>query len=207
VPAALLRRITRREHLEKAEQAAMQRLLSLGKPGEIFADVGAYHGAFARAAKARGFEVVCFEPDPENARHLRGLRVIEAVVSDNTEPVTFAARGSEVSGAGDFYLSAGTKYIVRPAVTLDAVFFNSDRRVGLLKVDVEGFEAKVMRGAERVLRDARAVLVEVHPPGMRLIGDDPDSLRVALSGFEIEELDADEQTGRAHWLGVRSTSP
>jgi FkbM family methyltransferase len=207
VPAALLRRITRREHLEDAEQAAMQRLLSFGEPGEIFADVGAYHGAFARAAKARGFEVVCFEPDPANARHLRGLRVVEAVVSDNTDPVTFAARGSEVSGAGDFYFSDRTKYIVRPSVTLDAVFFNSDRRVGLLKVDVEGFEAKVMRGAQRVLQSARALLVEVHPPGMLLLGDDPESLRAALSAFEIEELDVDEETGRAHWLAVRSTSP
>jgi FkbM family methyltransferase len=192
----------RRPALESQELVALEKLLEHARPDELLADVGAYHGAFARAAADRGVDVVCFEPDPANAAHLRKFRVVQAVVSDNAQPVTFAARGSQVSGAADLYLSDETEYVVTPAVTLDAVFLDSERRVGLIKVDVEGYEGKVLRGSERVLGEARAVLVELHQ-AMRLVGDTPDTIRATLADFDIEVLDGDAETERAHWLAVR----
>jgi FkbM family methyltransferase len=192
-----------RPALEDSELAALDRLLEHLRPGEILADVGAYHGAFAKAAAKRGSTVVCFEPDPRNAAKLRQFTVVQAVVSDTTEPVTFAARGSQVSGAADLYLSETTSYMVAPAVTLDGVFVDSERQVGAIKIDVEGYEAKVLRGARRVLGEARAVLVELHVGAMRLVGDSPTSVRHALEGFDIEVLDGDAEVERAHWLAVR----
>lgn len=196
----------RRETLEPSEQEALRRLLDLGNAGELFLDVGAYHGAYARAAAGRGLETLCFEADPRNARKIRGHQVIRAVVSNDTSPVTFAARGSQVSGAADVYYSAATRYLVAPSVTLDGVLFDSNRVARLLKIDVEGFELKVVRGAERTLQDIRAALVEVHPAAMALVGDTPDELRHALEGIglEVEVLDENAETGRAHWLAQRA---
>jgi hypothetical protein len=68
-------------------------------------------------------------------------------------------------------------------VRLDSIF--EDRPVDLLKVDVEGFEERVLAGATRLLNDAarapRQVFIEVHPYAWPAFGTSSDSLLALLA--------------------------
>src|SRR6266576_1140699 len=57
----------------------------------------------------------------------------------------------------------------------------------LLKVDVEGFEAHVFRGAERLLSgpDAPAIMFELNPMTLREVGSSVSAIATALFGYEF----------------------
>ncbi|MFZ0658613.1 MAG: FkbM family methyltransferase, partial [Candidatus Binataceae bacterium] len=80
-----------------------------------------------------------------------------------------------------------------PMVTLDSVF--PDSRVNLLKIDVEGYEEPVLRGAHALLGDParrpRAIFVEVHPFAWEALGTTSDSILDLLTGagYRVESPD------------------
>lgn len=135
--------------------------------GVVF-DIGANAGIYSLAALAAnpGVAVHAFEPTPEIAERLRrsremnglkGLRVCEAAVG--------AAEGNaelvQCSGGGD---NEGMNY-VRPGseggatVRVETVDGYCERegiaRVDLMKIDVQGAEADVLRGAAGMLAAGR----------------------------------------------------
>ncbi len=59
-------------------------------------------------------------------------------------------------------------------VRLDQVIL-SDRRVALIKIDVEGYEAQALEGAEGILRRDRPVVIFEYLPGMTLAAGLPAS--------------------------------
>lgn len=65
----------------------------------------------------------------------------------------------EVFGKGDEKLETVT-VPVRP---LDALCQESEITPEVVKIDVEGFELEVLKGAEIVLGNAKLLLLEVHP--------------------------------------------
>lgn len=65
-------------------------------------------------------------------------------------------------------------------------------RVDLMKVDVEGYEAAVLRGSERCLSGParpRALIVEVMPAAHRLLGETPQELFDLMGRFGYEARD------------------
>lgn len=149
-------------HYEPALQDALRAHV---RPGAVVYDVGAHVGFVALCAAALGAEVYAFEPFSPSARRLRrnvalnGLpvEVVEAAAWDEDGEIelerrTFAQSTRTVPGQG-----------VR-AVTLDA-FALTHPAPDLVKLDVEGAEGRVLRGAGRLLRELRpAVVCEVHGP-------------------------------------------
>jgi FkbM family methyltransferase len=145
-------------------------------------DVGANHGDFAQAASALFPEagVLLFEPLPDMQRHLNALietsqpkwRLMPCALGN--EPGRFPlfidesddAIGS-FTGFTDDYLKANPQ--ARPAReilcevrTLDDVAREQNiKAIDLLKIDVEGFEFEVLKGASSALQTTRAVIVEV----------------------------------------------
>src|SRR5262249_3687433 len=64
-----------------------------------------------------------------------------------------------------------------PAVTLDAALRDRARPVRVMKVDVEGFELSVFRGARTIIqRDRPAVCFEFAPTNMTRKGSNPAEL-------------------------------
>jgi FkbM family methyltransferase len=142
------------------------------RPGDIACDIGANKGSFVYwLSRWVGHgRVVAFEPQPDLARRL--AEVCRATGLDN---VTVEAKAVySRSGEGDLFIPFGhqpgaslgraaaeaesfTKLPV-PLVSLDEYFAATDR-VALLKVDVEGAELDVFRGAERILRQHAPLLV------------------------------------------------
>jgi FkbM family methyltransferase len=180
---------------ERNEQEFMRLVV---RPGMHVADVGAHHGlhtALLADLVGETGSVTAFEPLLEHASTLsarirehgsgRRVTVVEVAVADGpgARQMVIAARGlasanAYLSGDSPPYDLLGTVPILRdvPTVALDEAL--SDRRIGFVKIDAEGAEALVLRGAQRLLsEDHPVVLVDLHPHLMtRLDGTTPEML-------------------------------
>jgi len=155
--------------------------------GDVFYDVGAHHGFFSVCAGRLGAKVFAFEPAAANAQRLRrnaelnerlDIEVTEAAVWDRDGGVEL------VHGASDSewrVVDGGTA----PSITLDA-FVRAHSAPSVLKIDVEGSEARVLRGAEALLRETPPIVVcELHGHAAR------DEVCELLKDFELLELESE----------------
>jgi FkbM family methyltransferase len=156
--------------------AAIERLV---KPGMVFVDIGANLGYLslvaARVVGERG-KVICFEPNQENCKliylsaKLNGFENIEiypfALADENKAVIYDDMEGNGIISAFDSNLeSTPLRSIVR-ALTLDSALRDEDS-IDVLKMDIEGAEYMVMRGAAGVLKRHRPVILsEFSPPGL-----------------------------------------
>jgi FkbM family methyltransferase len=157
------------------QRAELSALIGAIRPGEIAVDAGAQKGGFlpSLARAARPGRVVAFEPQPFLADYLlracRAARLDNVVVeaaglSDTTGSRTLhiPARGESNPG-GSFEEAIRTISVCRdldvPVVTMDEYFRAESARIAAVKVDVEGHELSVFRGAEEVLRRHCPLLV------------------------------------------------
>lgn len=159
---------------EPPVQAAVAARLA---PGDLMLDVGANVGFLAILAArlvGPGGRVVAFEPVPGNASLVRrnaglnglgNLEVIESAVGDRCGSATLVlARhcgGAALSGTQRPPDACGE--IEVRLTTLDAWWAGAGRpRPSFVKVDVEGGELDVLRGARQMLSSVRpCLLVEV----------------------------------------------
>jgi FkbM family methyltransferase len=172
VPRFLYRALRARYRDERTEIASLRTAI---RPGETAVDVGAHKGSFlpwlSRAAGAG--KVVAFEPQPVLADYLRracraaGLEnvVVEAKgVSERGGTLTLHVPGARASSPGASFepsvasVSPGRDVEVS-VVSLDEYFRGSSARIAAVKVDVEGHELSVLRGAEDLLREHGPLLV------------------------------------------------
>ncbi len=133
--------------------------LDLIKPGMCVIDCGANEGYQACAAALRvGPEgkVIALEPAIHNQeplkinRHLNNLQHLEIHRMAAAEEHGEVLFGGEIVGAGDFV----------PCVPID-FFINTAPDV--IKIDVEGYEHKVLLGAQRILQTYHPVVfLEAH---------------------------------------------
>lgn len=159
-------------------------MVALVAAGDTVLDVGAHTGYYTVLAShlvGRSGRVHAFEPDPRNAGFLR--RHVRINGCDNTvvEEVAVAARagthrfgGGSGSGTARLQSDGGLEVSV---VTLDEYCRRGGLHPTLIKVDVEGAEAEVLRGAADLLRRHRPTLLlsthgpEVHAECLSLLGD------------------------------------
>jgi FkbM family methyltransferase len=181
------RRLGGRLHyvLGMAEFDDMAFVAHLLRPGEVFADVGANIGAYSLVAAAAGARCVAFEPAPQARRYLE-QNVASNGLADRIELqacAVGAAAGSisVTAGMGEInhVLRAGesTETLQVPMASLDGFFAGRTPPV-LIKIDVEGFETEVVRGADGLLaaRKPLALLLEMTGHGARY-GYDEAALR------------------------------
>jgi FkbM family methyltransferase len=144
----------------------------------LMLDVGANRGMYAAAALRFSKGVVAFEPQPHLAALMRkclpsSVEIAECAVSDTTGVATLFvpldprghAEARIIGQSGERGEHAGVPRRV-PTVSLDQAI---DRPVGLIKIDVEGHEIAVLRGADRIVGRFRPnVIIELeerHHPG------------------------------------------
>lgn len=132
------------------------------RPGEVVVDVGASYGSYALTAAACGAEVHAFEPE-QSVR----VTLIENGIANNFEDFYVYPFGLWDTPEQEVHMAsyaphwpAGT---ISGAFTMRALDSFKFPRVDWLKVDVEGAEAHVLRGAqETIARCKPRVIVEVH---------------------------------------------
>ena len=129
--------------------------------GGLFVDVGANVGTYTIWAAELGAEVIALEPAADT------FRLLEENIALNGYQVTAVrAAAGDHCGTARFTsgLDAGNSLapdgpVVTELVTVDTLI--GDRRVTGMKIDVEGFEIDVLRGATRALADRRIGLIQV----------------------------------------------
>jgi FkbM family methyltransferase len=178
------------------EQAEIETLVEAARPGTVAIDAGAHVGLFtiplARAVGREG-EVWAIEPLPENVQRLR-----ENVVANRLGNVTvLASAASDADGRQGFQVAGDSAYgssrevdqawetdeaLDVTAVRLESVWrAHGMPRVSVIKIDVEGDELRVLRGADDLIRACRPVLlVEVPKP------DELDQVVRYLAPFNYE---------------------
>ena len=136
------------------------------QPGDVVLDLGANLGCFmlpvARLVGETG-HVYCVECVPNNAADLR--RTVAANQLDNVTVIEQAAGATQgttrmslhqkSSQHSAFYDSGGETAEVSTTTVDDLVAAQGLTRVDFIKIDVEGMEADVLRGAARTLRQHR----------------------------------------------------
>ena len=159
---------------EPEVQAALEKHV---RPGMTVYDVGANIGLFSMiAARLVGHHgsVVAFEVDPEIAARLREnlsrnefrqAMVEEAAVWSEVKCVYFERADPAASpdrGLGRVVEVGNQNTVDVPAISLDE-YAQTHAAPDFVKCDVEGAEVEVFRGARRLLRENRPVIVcEMH---------------------------------------------
>jgi len=161
---------------ELEKTLGLQELLRLGA---TFVDVGGNKGDFSLLAARRvgpTGRVLAFEPEPSNCEWIRRsvelsgytcVSLQQIALGDAAGEITLHLSGisghhSVVGGRSD---ASGNAIQVKQR-TLDAVLEETgDRRVDAIKIDVEGADLSVLRGARRALTENPGVVVfmDVHP--------------------------------------------
>lgn len=152
----------------------------------IFVDVGAYIGSYTIRAGIRGANVIAFEPNPVSFKILE-LNVkeneIESKVKLFNNAVWSRSGKIELFANNDMtsaYNNKGNKIVVN-AIALDSLNL---KRVNLLKVDVEGAELEVLKGAMNTLDVTDKILIEVRKEFERNIDD-----LLRSKGFKLSKVD------------------
>jgi FkbM family methyltransferase len=163
-------------------------------PDGVFLDVGANVGlhtlAAARHLGQGGGAVLAFEPHPENFRALtenlrrNGLRHVTAENLGLADaPATLTGRGPARGGNWSLGSRGEAAFPVRLVRLDDYLDEHPLPRLDVLKIDVEGAEVRVLRGAARTLERFRPiVLFEVCPAWLRRLGASTAELFEELEG-------------------------
>jgi len=142
-------------------------ITGLVPPGRNAVDVGAYRGVYAYWMTRRAAVVDVFEPQPDLARYIRNarlhnVRVHEVALSDQAGTSRLlvpmdnglARLASSDAVQAQVELGATTE---RPVKTLTLDSFGLVD-VGFLKIDVEGHELAVLRGADETITASRPIV-------------------------------------------------
>ncbi|MEW6593815.1 MAG: FkbM family methyltransferase [Thermodesulfobacteriota bacterium] len=156
-------------------------------------DIGAHIGLVTLAASSVMADdglLAAFEPAEANRRlllrhlELNGLqgkvRVESALVGDEEQQSVPFFELDDATGMNTIapgVMDGKFRRVTRPQVSLDSYCASHGFRPEVIKIDVEGAELGVLRGARAVLeRDRPLVFLSVHPQQIRSLGESPEEL-------------------------------
>ena len=174
-------------------------------PKPVILNVGANEGQFARMARAAfpDATIISFEPNPSSFKKLQKvadeLRLVPVPLgcgdtSCRAQMFDVAeGAGSElasvVPGVTASYGEASSVFEIE-LITIDEY---ADReglaRIDYLKIDVEGFELSVLKGAEEMIRGRRIAMIQIEFNDAHVLSrTSVEDLQQALPGYGIHRL-------------------
>jgi len=215
----------RRHHLE---MFVLENTLQSLQPGMCFYDVGAFLGLYsilaAHKVGASG-TVHAFELNEENFMQLLGnvrlnrLSNVQAhlcAVQEQTCVVQFerySSRSDSTHSLIDLRTKSGQRAPhqtqLAVAITLDDYSRISQRLPDVVKIDVEGAELRVLKGATQTLRQARLVLCELHPAALRADNHSPQEVMGLLvdMGFDLWMVQEFRETSGQKLVEINPSTP
>jgi FkbM family methyltransferase len=165
--------------LHRRRDLGFRVMRALVRPGDTVLDVGASFGIYtfelSRLVGPRG-RVHAIEPDPPSIARLQDMRrgrsnitVHPVALSDRCGTATLhvpVLRGRHVGTLASLTVPSWHDGLDHVAVAvdlrpLDSILSPEDRPASFVKIDVEGHELAVLRGAAATLRGLPAMLVEI----------------------------------------------
>jgi FkbM family methyltransferase len=171
-------------------------------PDGVFLDVGANIGILtlsaARHVAVGGGAVIAFEPHPQNfltLRHnvaLNGLRHVDAHNVGLAEaPDVLTCQGRARGGNWSLASRGDQSFEVRLIRLDDFLDDHPLPRLDVIKIDVEGAEVRVLRGAQRTITRFRPLMIfEVCPAWLRRLHSSTAELlaTVAELGYTVHRM-------------------
>lgn len=183
---------------EREERRLFRQLI---KPGMTVVDVGANIGIytcyFYKLASKDG-TVHAFEPDStnfkhlqKNTRHFSNIVVNHSAVGDHCGSIKLYISDAMNVDHRTFDSGDGRRSIDVRILSLDD-YFQPGQAVDFIKIDVQGYELSVLKGAKRILTENRniKILMEFWPYGLTKASVVPsDVIDFILSlGFTIRHI-------------------
>jgi FkbM family methyltransferase len=161
-------------------------------PGDTILDVGGDVGYWSLVAAKHlnnAADIFCFEPTPSQAEIIRGyakdnnalFNLYEGAILDHEGEIDFwlCTRGNHDNRAykpeTNWADGQDIQIIKRPCTTLDSYIGKDNwHKVSFIKIDVQGAEPAVLRGAENIIasRDKLNMIIELWPDGFKNAGED-----------------------------------
>ena len=174
-----------------------RRIAAAVRPGTVCLDIGGWRGFFSGVmALAGASKILVFEPLPANATQIRrtlelnpklSIELIEAAVGETEGRLEFVVMPESSMGklaASSFQAEqrGGQKISVRVVAVDELIATGKFAPPAMLKIDVEGAEMFVLRGARQLLAARKPELfIEVHSPAL---AKECDAFLTGL-GYEI----------------------
>jgi FkbM family methyltransferase len=145
--------------------------IAVDHPGCVV-DVGANVGAFSlyQSIGKHAERVIAFEPSPQvflrlakniEINGLKNVQAVNAAVGDKTGVLSFS----------EGRMSANCRVSETGSIKVACVRLDDELRdvpsIDILKIDTEGYETNVLRGASETLKKTRQIALELHYPGER----------------------------------------
>ncbi len=179
---------------ESIEQKSYESFASAVRAGDVVYDVGAHIGTYTMVAlqkSAPGGRVVAYEPVDLTRgvlkQHLQwnsgGNRVVVRSVCCGSHPgqASLYFREGEMNGDSGLVQVSGVRSMVVPVRTLDSEVEELGLVPTIVKIDVEGWEFEVLKGAEYILARYRPVLfLSLHPEALAQLHTSPKVVQAWL---------------------------
>lgn len=184
------------------EKAIMDQLVPYVATSRLYVDVGASLGQYTLFASQLmpGGRILAIEADPVRVEELErngqkwsaerptAIETMFAAICDHDGEITFNISNSNTSGGIVRNTNANNpdaqwETITVPAKTLDSLF-PGDELPDFVKVDIEGSELDLLKGATRVLKSGQTVFfIELHSWG------DPAGVRALMAQYGYSATD------------------
>ncbi len=174
--------------------------------GDVFFDVGSNHGLYgllASASRPEDTQIVAFEPQPRaaaaiqrsiDANAFRNLTLVREAVSSHVGETSFfvPAFGSGTASISQTHASRGgsAKEIRCRTTTLDDYArSHAISKIDIMKIDVEGFEGRVLEGGKEIISASRPTIwLEVNSLALSSAGSSQEECFDRLKTYGYEEF-------------------
>lgn len=168
------------------ELDSLELILDKIGPNDVVYDLGANAGYYAMAmAQKTKQKIYAFEPMPVNIERLKkhlnvnsvgNVEIKAMAISDHSGEIEFSNVASLV---GNTYVQSSPHFeetsntFKVPTNSIDNLVFGNEKLKppNIIKIDVEGAEFDVLKGAERTIKEFRPILLlathDVHLPGVK----------------------------------------
>jgi len=175
-----------------------------GEESSVVVDVGANEGYYAMKMKQNNpdLKIFTFEPNPMafkmlemNIRknHLKDVEISDVALSDMDEDESFqlvdeitAIGGFRIFGYRPWLDTNRIREIMVRSAKMDSVLSDAGK-IDILKIDVEGAEYRVLKGAEEIMPNIERIVVEYHGDEMK------EKVKKYLEKWEFELIYEDER--------------
>jgi len=194
------------------------------KSGDFVLDIGGHFGQYAvllGALVSESGRVVSFEPDPQARQTLlknlelnnlqQRVEIEDVALFDRNGNHTFFSNGADSmsslarSGLGENAASANVvEYQVATMRLDDYLAGRNLTNPSFAKLDTEGAEINILKGAPNLLQSNITILCELHPYAWPEFGTDFDELLqlVETAGKKIEYLDPSQRIADGEVYGA-----